>query len=188
MRTGYCKDAKTIAPRVFPPLNAFILCSATWSDLRQPAKFPAPRLPSPPSPREALRCAGAAARCQTELRRWPRAAPCSPARSANYVARAAKIVTLVDLAGHERYFKTTAFGLTGHLPDFAALVVGANAGVVGMCKEHLGVALALKVLCVALGGGALTPVCARSASSSALEACCRATGATARIRASTPAS
>lgn len=132
-----------------------------------------------------------------------------------------QVMTLVDLAGHERYFKTTAFGLTGHLPgeprraagrlgwrgagrvsrccwaaglagtgraalllaaaercapavtptlagsqqlsaihhsparfhppthshappDYACLIVGANAGVVGMCKEHLGVALALK--------------------------------------------
>ncbi|PRW56451.1 GTP-binding 1 [Chlorella sorokiniana] len=64
---------------------------------------------------------------------------------ADYVKQASKVVTLVDLAGHERYFKTTAYGLTGHLPDYACLIVGANAGVVGMCKEHLGVALALKV-------------------------------------------
>jgi GTPase len=63
----------------------------------------------------------------------------------DYVKRASKVVTFVDLAGHERYFKTTAYGLTGHLPDYACLLVGANAGVVGMCKEHLGVALALKV-------------------------------------------
>jgi len=35
---------------------------------------------------------------------------------------------MVDLAGHERYFKTTAYGLTGHLPDYACLIVGANAG------------------------------------------------------------
>lgn len=35
--------------------------------------------------------------------------------------------------------------MTGHLPDYACLIVGANMGVVGMCKEHLGVALALKV-------------------------------------------
>lgn len=48
-------------------------------------------------------------------------------------------------AGHEKYFRTTAYGLTGHLPDYACLIVGANMGVVGMCKEHLGVALALKV-------------------------------------------
>ncbi|CAL5222525.1 g4900 [Coccomyxa viridis] len=64
---------------------------------------------------------------------------------ADYIARSSKVVTLVDLAGHERYFKTTAYGLTGHLPDYACLIVGANAGIVGMCKEHLGVALALKV-------------------------------------------
>ena len=49
------------------------------------------------------------------------------------------------LSGHEKYFRTTAYGLTGHLPDYACLIVGANMGVVGMCKEHLGVALALKV-------------------------------------------
>uniref|UniRef100_A0A7S1T5B3 Tr-type G domain-containing protein n=1 Tax=Tetraselmis chuii TaxID=63592 RepID=A0A7S1T5B3_9CHLO len=62
-----------------------------------------------------------------------------------YVAKSCKVVTLVDLAGHERYFRTTAYGLTGHMPDYACLVVGANAGLIGMCKEHLGVALALKV-------------------------------------------
>ncbi|GMH39650.1 hypothetical protein BSKO_07548 [Bryopsis sp. KO-2023] len=64
---------------------------------------------------------------------------------ADYIARASKVVTMVDLAGHEKYFKTTAYGLTGHLPDYACTIVGANAGVIGMCKEHLGVALALKV-------------------------------------------
>lgn len=48
-------------------------------------------------------------------------------------------------SGHEKYFRTTAYGLTGHLPDYACLLIGANMGVVGMCKEHLGVALALKV-------------------------------------------
>lgn len=35
--------------------------------------------------------------------------------------------------------------MTGHLPDFTMLMVGANAGVVGMTKEHLGLALALNV-------------------------------------------
>lgn len=56
-----------------------------------------------------------------------------------------KIVTFVDLAGHEKYLKTTVFGMTGHLPDFCMLIVGANQGVVGMSKEHLGLALALNV-------------------------------------------
>lgn len=64
-----------------------------------------------------------------------------------YVQKASKVITLVDLAGHERYFKTTAYGLTGHLPDYACVIVGANAGIVGMCKEHFGVAMALKIPC-----------------------------------------
>ena len=33
----------------------------------------------------------------------------------------------------------------GYMPDYACLIVGANMGIVGMCKEHMGVALALKV-------------------------------------------
>ncbi|KAI1301734.1 GTP-binding protein 1 [Halotydeus destructor] len=56
-----------------------------------------------------------------------------------------KVVTFIDLAGHERYLKTTIFGMTGHAPDFSMLMVGANAGVIGMTKEHLGLALALNV-------------------------------------------
>lgn len=56
-----------------------------------------------------------------------------------------KVITFIDLAGHERYLKTTIFGMTGHIPDFTMLMVGANAGVVGMTKEHLGLALALNV-------------------------------------------
>ena len=58
---------------------------------------------------------------------------------------ASKVLTFIDLAGHEKYLKTTVFGMTGHAPDFAMLMVGANAGVVGMTKEHLGLALALNV-------------------------------------------
>jgi len=60
-------------------------------------------------------------------------------------AHSSKIVTFVDLAGHEKYLKTTVFGMTGHLPDFCMLIVGSNQGVVGMSKEHLGLALALNV-------------------------------------------
>lgn len=56
-----------------------------------------------------------------------------------------KVLTFIDLAGHEKYLKTTVFGMTGHAPDFAMLMIGSNAGVVGMTKEHLGLALALNV-------------------------------------------
>ncbi|XP_055331213.1 GTP-binding protein 1-like [Paramacrobiotus metropolitanus] len=59
--------------------------------------------------------------------------------------QSSKVITFIDLAGHEKYLKTTIFGMTGHLPDFCMLVVGANAGVVGMVKEHLGLTLALAV-------------------------------------------
>ncbi|KAJ2449694.1 hypothetical protein EV183_004746 [Coemansia sp. RSA 2336] len=56
-----------------------------------------------------------------------------------------KIVTFLDLAGHEKYLKTTVFGMAGGAPDFVMLMVAANAGVTGMAKEHLGLALALGI-------------------------------------------
>ena len=59
--------------------------------------------------------------------------------------QSSKIITFVDLAGHEKYLKTTVFGMTSHLPDFCMLMVGSNAGIVGTTKEHLGLALALNV-------------------------------------------
>ncbi|CAH2074656.1 unnamed protein product, partial [Iphiclides podalirius] len=59
--------------------------------------------------------------------------------------KSSKVITFIDLAGHERYLKTTVFGMTGHAPDFGMLMIGANAGIVGMTKEHLGLALALSV-------------------------------------------
>ena len=59
--------------------------------------------------------------------------------------KSSKVITFIDLAGHERYLKTTVFGMTGHAPHFGMLMIGANAGIVGMTKEHLGLALALSV-------------------------------------------
>ncbi|KAG7446497.1 GTP-binding protein 1 [Guyanagaster necrorhizus] len=59
--------------------------------------------------------------------------------------QAAKIVSFIDLAGHERYLKTTLYGLTSGAPSCVILIVGANAGLIGMSKEHLSIALALSV-------------------------------------------
>ncbi|KAF5393324.1 hypothetical protein D9757_000583 [Collybiopsis confluens] len=59
--------------------------------------------------------------------------------------QAAKIVSFIDLAGHERYLKTTLYGLTSGAPSCVILMVGANAGLIGMSKEHLSIALALSV-------------------------------------------
>ncbi|KAJ2524784.1 hypothetical protein GGI11_000567 [Coemansia sp. RSA 2049] len=60
-------------------------------------------------------------------------------------ARASKLVTFLDLAGHEKYLKTTVFGMASGAPDYVMLMVGANAGLSGMAREHLGLALALGV-------------------------------------------
>ncbi|KAL7815549.1 P-loop containing nucleoside triphosphate hydrolase protein [Trichoderma gracile] len=57
----------------------------------------------------------------------------------------AKVITFSDLAGHEKYLRTTVFGLLSSSPDFCLLMVAANNGLVGMSKEHLGIALALNV-------------------------------------------
>lgn len=61
------------------------------------------------------------------------------------VANSSKMITFVDLAGHEKYLRTTVFGLTSQSPDYATLVLGANMGVQRMTKEHLGMAIALKI-------------------------------------------
>lgn len=37
--------------------------------------------------------------------------------------KSTKVITFIDLAGHERYLKTTVFGMTGHMPDFGMLMV-----------------------------------------------------------------
>ncbi|HUT81615.1 MAG TPA: GTP-binding protein [Candidatus Bathyarchaeia archaeon] len=64
---------------------------------------------------------------------------------AKVIEASSKILTFIDLGGHEKYLKTTLFGLTGHIPDYVLLIIGSNMGVVGMTKEHLGIALALRV-------------------------------------------
>lgn len=55
------------------------------------------------------------------------------------------MVTFIDLCGHEKYLKTTMFGMVGHIPDYAMIIVGANMGVSRMTKEHLAICLALKI-------------------------------------------
>lgn len=61
------------------------------------------------------------------------------------VKKSNKVVTFIDLCGHEKYLKTTIFGLVGLSPDYAMIVINANAGFQRMTREHLGIALALKV-------------------------------------------
>ena len=54
-------------------------------------------------------------------------------------------IVLVDLCGHNKYLKTTLFGITGYFPDYAIVMVAANRGVLPMTKEHLGILLYMKI-------------------------------------------
>jgi len=61
------------------------------------------------------------------------------------VQQSRQLVTFIDLCGHEKYLKTTIFGLVGLCPDYAMIVVNANAGFQRMSREHLGIALSLGI-------------------------------------------
>lgn len=52
---------------------------------------------------------------------------------------------LVDLAGHEKYLKTTISGMSKSCLDYACVVVAANMGVLKMTREHLGITLGMNV-------------------------------------------
>lgn len=56
-----------------------------------------------------------------------------------------KLLTFIDLAGHQKYLRTTIRGLTSYAPHYVMLVVSGTSGVVGTTREHLGLALALEV-------------------------------------------
>ncbi len=61
------------------------------------------------------------------------------------VERSTKIISILDLCGHEKYLKTTINGLTGLVPDYCCVVIGANMGLQKMTKEHIGLCLFLKI-------------------------------------------
>ncbi|MEM2637458.1 MAG: GTP-binding protein [Candidatus Korarchaeota archaeon] len=68
-----------------------------------------------------------------------------PSDEASLIRKCAKIITLIDLAGHEKYLRTTIFGVTGSQPDYSMLVVGGNMGVLPLTKEHMAISLSLKI-------------------------------------------
>jgi len=61
------------------------------------------------------------------------------------VSRAAKVISMNDLCGHEKYLKTTMYGLSGLFPHYGMVVVGANMGIQRMTREHIGIAVSLKI-------------------------------------------
>jgi GTPase len=56
-----------------------------------------------------------------------------------------KVISFMDLAGHEKYIKTTIFGVTGMFPDRGIVVIGANTGITKLTREHLGILLYLNI-------------------------------------------
>jgi GTPase len=56
-----------------------------------------------------------------------------------------KVTSFIDLAGHEKYLKTTIFGVTGMFPDYGIVVIGANTGITKLTKEHIGILLYLNI-------------------------------------------
>lgn len=61
------------------------------------------------------------------------------------LANSNRFVSFIDLAGHEKYLKTTLHGLTGYDIDYAMVLVGANMGVTRMVKEHVSVVTSMKI-------------------------------------------
>lgn len=69
------------------------------------------------------------------------------------VTQSSKIITFFDLAGHEKYLRTTLSGISSNHLDYALIMVGANLGEVicaegsrGMTVEHLSICITYKIL------------------------------------------
>ena len=56
--------------------------------------------------------------------------------TSHYINLDNNLITIVDLAGHEAYLKTTIYGLYGLNLDAVCIIIGANMGVSKMTKEH----------------------------------------------------
>ncbi len=71
--------------------------------------------------------------------------PIAPPSDLVLLEKSIKTISFHDLAGHEKYLKTTIYGLSGLSPKYAMLVVAANQGILRMTKEHMGLIIALKL-------------------------------------------
>lgn len=56
-----------------------------------------------------------------------------------------RIVSFVDLAGHEKYLKTTVFGVSGLFPNYGLVIIGSNTGITRLTREHIGILFYLKI-------------------------------------------
>ena len=62
-----------------------------------------------------------------------------------YIQNEGCVIDFIDLAGHEKYLKTTMHGISGYLIDYALIVINANTGIQKMTREHLGLVLSMKI-------------------------------------------
>lgn len=66
--------------------------------------------------------------------------------------KSSKVITFIDLAGHEKYLKTTVFGMTGHLPDFCMLMVRKEMAlgkcVLAFCDISLSISIIAGKICL----------------------------------------
>lgn len=60
------------------------------------------------------------------------------------IESSSKIVTLIDLAGHQRYLGTTLFGLGSHSPDLVLIVVSAISSITSVTTDHISLALGME--------------------------------------------
>ena len=74
---------------------------------------------------------------------------CAPWSDLDILSESSRILTMIDLAGHEKYFKTTVFGLVSHSPLCCMLAIAAGSTAMTpphhMTLEHLGIAYVLNV-------------------------------------------
>jgi elongation factor 1-alpha len=85
--------------------------------VRNPKVTPPPASTSPPTPTES-----------------------SPPKTAH-----AETLRFLDLAGHEKYLRTTLRGLTNYFPDYALLVISSLRGVLPITREHFNICRSLGI-------------------------------------------
>lgn len=61
------------------------------------------------------------------------------------VEQSDKLISFVDIPGHENYLRSSIRGVVGQDIDYGLLVVAADDGVMTMTKEHLGLMLAINL-------------------------------------------
>lgn len=59
--------------------------------------------------------------------------------------KSSKLISFFDLAGHEKYIRTTIQGLTSSFPDFVMIMIACNNGISSMTKEHIFLCTVLRI-------------------------------------------